>query len=148
MENLSGIILKKILVAVDNTAPSRHAADMAVYLAQCCKAELTLCTVIDLNQHISSWEQVSNGGYIPIEIKEEAASLLADMCRCMPKDITIHTRLEIGAPAEKIIEICDQEKFDLIILGTRGRTELKSFVLGSVSEYTLHHTVIPVLVVK
>ena len=59
--------IKKILVPVDGTVPSRHAISMAIYLAQSCHAEITLLTVIDLNKHISAFEQVSTGGYIPAE---------------------------------------------------------------------------------
>ncbi|MCH4158486.1 MAG: universal stress protein [Acidaminococcaceae bacterium] len=140
--------IKKILVPVDGTVPSRHAISMAIYLAQACDAEITLLTVIDLNKHISAFEQVSTGGYIPAEVKEKAYQLQAELMHEIPNSVRAKMLIEIGAPAEKVVEICATQHFDLIILGTRGRTELKSFMLGSVSEYTLHHTTLPVLVVK
>ena len=140
--------IKKILVPVDGTVPSRHAISMAIYLAQSCHAEITLLTVIDLNKHISAFEQVSTGGYIPAVVKEKAYRLQAELMHEIPNSVQAKMLIEIGAPAEKVVEICATQHFDLIILGTRGRTELKSFMLGSVSEYTLHHTSLPVLVVK
>lgn len=140
--------IKKILVPVDGTVPSRHAINMAIYLAQSCQAEITLLTVIDLNKHINAFEQVSTGGYIPAEVKEKAYQLQAQLMHEIPSSVQARMLIEIGSPAEKVVEICAQQHFDLIILGTRGRTELKSFMLGSVSEYTLHHTLLPVMVVK
>jgi nucleotide-binding universal stress UspA family protein len=140
--------IKKILVPVDGTVPSRHAIAMAIYLATSCKAEITLLTVIDLNKHISAFEQVSTGGYIPAEVKEKAYKLQAELMHEIPNTVEAKMLIEIGSPAEKVVEICSAQHYDLIILGTRGRTELKSFMLGSVSEYALHHTTIPVMVVK
>lgn len=140
--------VKKILVPVDGSAPSKRAVATAVYLAGVCQAEITLLTVVDLNEKISSFEQVSTGGYIPSELKEEPYQLLAELMHSIPSAIKAKTLVEIGAPAETVVDVCAQQNFDLIILGTRGQTEFKNFILGSVSEYVLHHTPHPVLIVK
>ena len=50
-------------------------------------------------------------------------------------------------PGEGIITTAEKERADLIVMGTRGLSTLRRTVLGSVSDYVLHHTKIPVAVV-
>lgn len=57
-------------------------------------------------------------------------------------------RQEIGHPAESILRVADEEKADLIVIGSRGLSAIKSFFLGSVSDRVIHHAHCPVFVVK
>lgn len=53
-----------------------------------------------------------------------------------------------GNPAETICKIAEEEKFDLIVIGSRGLSGIKSFFLGGVSEKVSQHAVCPVLIVR
>ena len=53
-----------------------------------------------------------------------------------------------GSPAGEILRIIEEQQIDLAVLGTRGRTAIKRFLLGSVSEHVLTHASCSVLVVK
>jgi len=55
---------------------------------------------------------------------------------------------EVGHPAEVIVRIAEDDGYDLIVLGSRGMTAFKSFLLGSVSDKVSHHAHCPVLIVK
>jgi len=55
---------------------------------------------------------------------------------------------EIGHPVDRIVATVEEEKCDLVIIGSRGRGDFKSFLMGSVSTGVLHHTPVDVLVVK
>jgi len=50
-------------------------------------------------------------------------------------------------PGEGICRIADDEKADLIVMGTRGMGAVKRTIIGSVSEYVIRHAAIPSLVV-
>ena len=50
-------------------------------------------------------------------------------------------------PGEGICCAAEKHKADLIIMGTRGLSTLRRTVLGSVSDYVLHHSNVPVAVV-
>jgi len=56
--------------------------------------------------------------------------------------------MEAGHPAEVIVRVAEDQKFDLIVMGSRGMSAIKSFLLGSVSDRVLHHAHCPVLIVK
>jgi nucleotide-binding universal stress UspA family protein len=58
------------------------------------------------------------------------------------------TRLEKGHPADRIVEVAEEGHYDLIVLGSRGLSEFKRFLLGSVSDRVSHHAHCPVLIVK
>ena len=57
------------------------------------------------------------------------------------------TRAEIGSAAERIVEICRDEGAALVVLGSRGRGDLKSAVLGSVSHRVASSAPCPVVIV-
>lgn len=57
-------------------------------------------------------------------------------------------RTAAGKPGEAICKIADEEKCDLIVTGTRGLGTVRRTLLGSVSDYIIHHSKVPVLVCR
>lgn len=56
--------------------------------------------------------------------------------------------VEEGEPSNKIVEVAQREKVDMIIMGYRGLSKLKRIFLGSVSQGVLEQSTIPVVIVK
>lgn len=138
----------KILVPFDGSEHAKRALARAVYLAELCMAELLLLNVVDLNKKISSFEQVSTGGFVPSDFKEEAFWILQNSANMIPKEIKTVNMVEIGRPSEVILEICLQEKCDLIIMGSRGLSTIKQLILGSVSDYVMSNSACPVMIIR
>ena len=63
-------------------------------------------------------------------------------------DIKVETKILTGNPAEEIIKAARENKADLIVMGTRGRTGVDLFVFGSVAEKVVKNSKIPVLTVQ
>lgn len=55
---------------------------------------------------------------------------------------------EIGHPVDRIVAVAEDVKAELIVIGSRGLSEWRSFLLGSTSHGVLHHAHCPVLVVR
>ena len=146
--NLETINLKKILVPLDGSKQAYEAAKRAVYIAGLNEAEVTLLCVVDLNKEVAAFEQVSLSGYVPTELKEGAYKLLAELMHESPREIKAKTQVEIGTPAEVIVETAEDGHFDLVVMGSRGFVAIKSLLMGSVSQYVLQHAHCPVLVVR
>ncbi|OWF41942.1 hypothetical protein KP79_PYT25011 [Mizuhopecten yessoensis] len=53
-----------------------------------------------------------------------------------------------GKPGEVIVKIAVEEKSGMIITGTRGQGKFRRTVMGSVSDYIVHHAHVPVLVCR
>ncbi len=139
---------QRILIPLDGSKHSKEALARGVYLAKQCKATIGLLYVVDLNLHISAFEQVSTGGYIPSELKEKGYNLLLDVVQQIPSDIAVEKIIEIGSPAETILDVCEREKYDLIVMGSRGLGAIQQIIMGSVSQYVLAHAHCPVMVVR
>ena len=60
----------------------------------------------------------------------------------------VHSRVGIGSPAHEIVELAELGHFDLIIMGTHGRTGVAHAVLGSVAEKVVRRARCPVLTVR
>lgn len=54
----------------------------------------------------------------------------------------------VGKPGEVIVKAAKEEKAALIITGTRGLGKIKRAFLGSVSDFVVHHSMVPVLVCR
>jgi len=54
----------------------------------------------------------------------------------------------VGKPAGEVIcQVAKDEKVDLILMGTRGLGPVRRTIMGSVSDYVVHHAHIPVGVI-
>ncbi len=64
------------------------------------------------------------------------------------RKLNFETLIKFGSPAQSIISLAKDEKFNLIVVGSRGLSGLSEFLLGSVSNKISHAATIPVLIVK
>jgi nucleotide-binding universal stress UspA family protein len=81
---------------------------------------------------------------------EEQGKKILDEARktAQSRGVELDTVLVHGIPAEEILKKAEAEKYDMIVVGSRGRTSVKAFLLGSISDKVSHHAKCPVLIVK
>ena len=83
------------------------------------------------------------------DLKIKANSMLEEYKKiALEKDIHPEFILEIGDPSNMITEIVNSKDYDLVVLGTRGMSQVKELFLGSVSMKVIHHAKCPVMVVR
>jgi nucleotide-binding universal stress UspA family protein len=137
--------MKRILVAVDGSEYSLAAVKAAAELA----AERSIKTVTLIN--VIPLE-TSTEGAVPIaatpgdieawEIFEQPKALL-EKAGVKPELL-----VRIGDPADQIVRVAREHGFDLIVVGHRGLSPVKAFLLGSVSDRVVTHAPCSVLVVR
>ena len=142
-----------ILLAADGSEGSLRAAKVAAGMAKQCGAKLTILTVYDPPGGAPSSAPDPNpmldrdmvmryiDGVLD-EVEEKTCSLVsAEGVNCL-------FRRELGHVVESIVGIAAREKFDLIVMGSRGTGGQESFLVGSVAERVMHHAQCTVTIVK
>jgi nucleotide-binding universal stress UspA family protein len=133
---------RKVLVAVDGSEHSKLAVAAASEIASRFGAGLVILHVM----------KRAGSDRIPEELKElskiehvlvteaDALSSVADAIVSRAKDAAgsagadkIATTIDMGNPADKIIQYCKNNDVDLIVMGRRGLSDMASLFLGSVS---------------
>lgn len=146
------ISFRNILVPVDGSENSQRALVYAGYLAELCRASVGVLYVVNLSAALPSLNQLNTGGYIPDkvleDVQEEGRAILAEALQQLPAAVAAQSFLQVGSPADIILEFCDAQNFDLVVMGSRGLGVVKSLWLGSVSNYVVAHAPCPVMVVK
>lgn len=129
--------LNNLLVAVDGSKQSNDAVDYAYELAKAFKAEITLLHVEEAGLFKLRPDLAKKVGS---EILDEAGQRL--------KDMQFNKVMKPGSPSEVILKMAWLGDFDLIIMGSRGVSSIKRFLLGSVSADVSMHAKRSVLLVK
>jgi nucleotide-binding universal stress UspA family protein len=150
-------MIKKIIVPIDGSEHSDRALDYALDLAEKYSAEIKLLSVAQpvvatgpmfLTQTMLS--PASTTMYVK-EIEAAHEKMLANAFKKAKEtkpNINISKQLVNGRPADKIVEIANEEKFDVIVMGSRGTGGIKEFFLGSLSDRVADEARCPVLLVK
>ncbi|MCQ2079079.1 MAG: universal stress protein [archaeon] len=135
-----------ILVAVDGSESNRVAVDTALKLARDNGSALTALSVFDPGGYISAIS--ASGVSDEEEYKNKVCSSTLEYVtmRAEEEGVKLTTRVLVGNPAVKIIEV--SEEYDLIICGTLGRTGLNRLIMGSVAEKVVRLSKCPVLVCR
>jgi len=138
-----------ILLTSDGSECALEAANIAAALANKLGSHLTLVNVFQPSLYSAPYgERVDIGiddNYIA-GLQEDA---LCDAVRVLDDhDVPYQSRKEVGNPAAVIVRVAEEEKCDLIVLGSRGLGGVMRFLLGSVSDRVTHHAHCPVLIVR
>jgi nucleotide-binding universal stress UspA family protein len=64
------------------------------------------------------------------------------------KEVNVESVLLEGHPAEELIRYAEEEKMDIVIMGTIGKTGLDRLLLGSVTGNLVRHSKVPVIVIR
>jgi nucleotide-binding universal stress UspA family protein len=64
------------------------------------------------------------------------------------KGINVKPVLLEGNPSDELIRYAEEEKMDIVIMGTLGKTGLDRMLLGSVTGNLVRHSTVPVMVVR
>jgi nucleotide-binding universal stress UspA family protein len=80
--------------------------------------------------------------------QERLEAVLRGQTRLREAGFCVEGRVLDGDAREQMMELLDQERVDLLVLGCRGRGSLARLMLGSVSSYAVGHAPCSVLVVK
>ncbi len=137
----------KILVASDGTKTANKSLKMAVSLASQFGASLTcVCvTATPAGSEFAGRGSVSKRA-------EEAARKVIERAEALAAQngVACKGRIARGDAGYNIIKMANNKKagFDILVLGSRGRGTLTKMFLGSVSNYVVQSSKIPVLLVK
>lgn len=141
---------QKILVPVDFSPHSERAVRIAANLSQRYLASLTLVHV-----HLPPVSALA-GAFVfqsELEVDRLFAELRkqleaeADIARSFGAS-SVATQIVTGVPASAVCDLANDEGFDLIVMGTHGRTGLDHALMGSVAERVVRLAPCPVLTLR
>jgi nucleotide-binding universal stress UspA family protein len=139
--------IKKILIATDGSEPTKPAVAQGLHLAKLLGAKVTALFVVDQIplQNVPADSTVVFSVHALLE--SEGKKAVEEVKEAGDK-IGVHvTPLVVeGSPAKKIIEIAAD--FDLVVMGTLGRSGLSKLLIGSVAERVARYAPCPVLIVR
>ncbi|MDP9287529.1 MAG: universal stress protein [Thermoproteota archaeon] len=150
------INIKKILVPIDGSDASLKAAKYAIKAVKCEKAQIICIHVIPTPENISEFEGkpfYSLQAYYD-ELGKSAKpwfEKIIETCKRMTvseDDVTTDIVADVSSIADAIINYAANNNTDLIVMGTKGKTGLKRFLIGSVADGVVRHAHCPVLVVR
>jgi nucleotide-binding universal stress UspA family protein len=147
-------LYRKILVAIDGSEPSKRALDYAVEIAETRKSELIIVTSVP-RAHVAAFPV---GGFNPLymdqyeeDLHHTYSRILAEETETVKKqhpDLLVNKMLLEGRAGDAVVEASKEDGIDLIVMGCRGLSGIKGFVLGSVSRHVVENCTKPILVVK
>ena len=141
--------MKKIIVPVDFSKHSEYALKTAAFLAKKNDAEIIILHMLELLPDVTLTESV-------IEQQERVVFLikLAEnrfkkfIQKDYLKNLKVTPIIKHFKVFSEINEIADQEKADLIVMGSHGSSGFEELFIGSNTQKVIRHAKIPVLVIK
>jgi len=135
----------RLLVAVDHSDAAERVINAAREMASLSDGEVWLV-------HVREKEVMPRGGIYAIESEEEALSAVERAAQEL-NNAGIKTHYEVretlyGYAAREIVVAAHAHDASLIVMGSRGRSDLVGLVLGSTAHKVIHLSDRPVLVVR
>lgn len=140
---------KKILIATDGSKHSEEAERHGLALAEKLGADVTALFVVEATH--PSWSIVSPPSMVMEEhleeLKKEGKKIVERVVqKGEDMGVIVEPAVVNGHPANRIIN--HSKNFDVVVMGTLGRSGVSHLLMGSVAERVVRHAPVPVLVVR
>ncbi len=135
----------RILVPVDGSEAADAALDHALAIAAAHDGTVHVLFVADTNR--DSLTQIH--GEVVDALEREGQQLVeATVERVSQRGVTVEGEVVQGHPAETISGYAEQYAYDLVVMGTHGRSGIERYLLGSVTERVVRSSSVPVLTLR
>jgi nucleotide-binding universal stress UspA family protein len=137
-----------VVVGVDGSDNSWHALEWAVGEAKLRGATLKIvCAVEDPSSTIGLGTAFGVGAPMTVdpELFEHAAKNIGEEAASRVKDVPVTIVAKSDRPGDVLCE--ESASASLLVVGSRGHSAIGSLLLGSVSNFVVHHSTCPVVVV-
>jgi nucleotide-binding universal stress UspA family protein len=145
-------MFKSIVVGTDGSDTATQAVREAVDLAKAVGAKLELVSAYEpvSNQRLQSERRdAPEDVQWSINPKEDVEATLSDAAEiATAAGVTVEKFARRGDPADAILDVAEESEADLIIVGNKGMTGAKRFLLGSVPNKVSHHAPCSVLIIR
>ena len=136
---------QKILVPLDGSANANRGLDRAIEIARESGAEITGFYVF----HLPLTAGIKYTKKMKDEAQDKAVKAIGPaMQRVQKAGAAFKYKTGGGHTGSEIVKFAEKGKYDMVVIGARGLGGAKEAFLGSTSNYVMHKTKIPVLVVK
>jgi nucleotide-binding universal stress UspA family protein len=145
-------MFKRILIPLDGSKRAEEALPMGAYLARMTGASLLLVKVI-APELLYTGLYPTVPGYVAEQVHTtsltDAETYLKHVIRISKlEDISVSTEVIIGIPDATIVQVAGEHQADLIVMRSQGQTGVARWFFGSVAQYVLRHSPVPVLVMR
>ena len=147
-------MLKKILVAIDRSPMGREVFNQALSLAKATGGSIMLLHILSYDDK-GSPVMLANYPYFDVGMNDAARQLYQEQWREFENQglgmlnrfadeakvagVEVELTQIPGSPSSSICQVAKNWEADLIVMGRRGFSGFKELILGSVSNYVLHH---------
>jgi nucleotide-binding universal stress UspA family protein len=145
-------MFRSIVVGTDGSATASEAVRQAVELAKDVGARIELVSAYEpvspqrLRQEL---KQVPEDLQWMINLREDVDTTLEEAAEIARNaGVTVETYARQGDPADAILDVAEETDADLIVVGNKGMTGAKRFLLGSVPNKVSHHAPCSVLIIR
>jgi nucleotide-binding universal stress UspA family protein len=139
-----------LLVPLDGSQLSEAILPFARSLASASKIPVELLQVIDPDTIVVSADPPIGRFFDTVEadLKRASSDYLKSVAGSFPDSLTVQRSVEIGKPAEVIVDRAASHRGTLIAMSTHGRSGIERWFLGSVADKVLHASANPLLLVR
>ena len=136
--------IKRILVCNDGSSNSNRAAAFAADIAKKLEANVTVLFVVSPSDH----DMLAGKATGMDEGRKGFGEQRLEKATTIFKDASVNfdTDIEFGNAAEKVLMVSERG-YDLVVVGSRGLSAVRGFLMGSVSSQVSQHSKVPVVVV-
>jgi nucleotide-binding universal stress UspA family protein len=145
-------MFRSIVVGTDGSDTATKAVSQAVDLASAVGATLELVSAYEpvsgqrLNEERRQAPEDLQWAINPREDVDATLEAAAELARKAGVEVNVYARQ--GDPADAILDVAEERDADLVIVGNKGMTGAKRFLLGSVPNKVSHHAPCSVLIIR
>lgn len=150
------MLIKKILIGVDDSKFADNAAQYGFDIAHKFKAKVGLVHIVEpvvmpYNNNNDPLTGASDIGMADVELidiqRNNSKNIVDEFVKKYGGDLEVSHFNEFGDTADGIIKCSQDFEADMIVVGTHSRSGLDRLLMGSIAEHVVRHATVPVLVV-
>src|SRR3954452_25053427 len=141
-----------IVVGTDGSTTAREAVRQAIELARTVNARIHLVSAyepVSESRLRDERQEVPEDAQWMVNAREDVDAALKESAAPLEEEgLSVERYAREGDPADAILDVAEEKNADLIVVGNKGMTGAKRFLLGSVPNKVSHHAPCSVLIIR